>query len=151
MKKVVFFVPLFIGAFTALSGCATTVAKRAASDTAAQGNHVKNIETVYSAERRKGAMWFNVKTTGCTSEKSFRLAVTEQVQAGNAEDKNKVLAVTLVREKPDYCKAMPGYTAVVLSHPLLQTNASVIVMNPFAQKAKPAHKRQVRTPENTKP
>jgi|GEM_PF-5436676 len=151
MKKVVFFVPLFIGAFTALSGCATTIANKVASDTAAQGKHVKNIETVYSAERRKGAMWFNVKTTGCTSEKSFRLEVTEQVQASDAEDKNKVLAVTLVREKPDYCRAMPSYTAVVLTHPLLQTNAPVMVMNPFALKAKPTHKRQGRSPENTKP
>jgi hypothetical protein len=115
--------PLTVGLLT---GCSHIVS---ATDTQTSNTRPNgSLETIYAAEIRQGKIWFLVKSTGCTSEKSFELEVRQ--------DSDKQLSASLLRQKPDYCKAMPRYIAVELDSPkLLKERLNVVINNPFAQKS----------------
>ncbi|PKG82154.1 hypothetical protein CXF85_14755 [Colwellia sp. 75C3] len=85
------------------------------------------LETIYEFDIKKESLWFQVKSNGCTSAESFRLAV-------NDLDNNRV-EVSLYRTKRDLCR---GLTRMIsISMPFIDKEReenSIIINNPFAPK-----------------
>lgn len=106
-----------------LTGCVQTVSATHSDITDKNGV----LEPVYAVEIRDGSIWYMVKSTGCTSEKSFRLSIEKTA--------DNQLAASLHRKKRDLCKAMPKYVTVELNAPELKdTGHNVVIQNPFVVK-----------------
>lgn len=85
-----------------------------------------NLEILYNVEIRKNSILAAVKSTGCTSNKNFKLQL--------ALDNKKVLNASIVRIKPDFCRAMPKVITIELFDEQLARNAKVIIKNDIANK-----------------
>ncbi|PKI16773.1 hypothetical protein [Colwellia sp. 12G3] len=85
------------------------------------------LETIYEFDVNAESLWFQVKSNGCTTAKSFRLAV-------NNVDHNSV-GVSLYRTKRDLCR---GLTRMIgINMPFIdkeREGKSIIINNPFAPK-----------------
>jgi hypothetical protein len=85
------------------------------------------LETIYEFDIKAESLWFQVKSNGCTTEESFRLAV-------NDLDSNRV-GVSLYRTKRDLCR---GLTRMIsINMPFIDKEReenSIIINNPFAPK-----------------
>lgn len=85
------------------------------------------LETLYEFEIRAESLWFQVKSTGCTTKDNFRLAV-------NSLDNTKI-GVSLYRTKRDFCR---GLTRLVsINMPFIDNDRAenhIIINNPFSAK-----------------
>ena len=124
MKNVLDKMILLIVAFlliTSLTGCSQTTAKEQQSEY----RHIPD-EPIYNVEIKGKSIWYTVKSNGCTDTSKFRLAF---------ENKGDVAFVTLIRIKPDYCKARSRLVVIDMKMPVpLSENAKVVIRNPFVKK-----------------
>lgn len=89
---------------------------------------MEKIETVFDVSLHLNVIKFDVLSTGCTRAKDFKLNV--------APVKDNTLEVSLVRLKPDYCRAMPKVVEVAMKLPQMNNDKStkVVVKNPLSMK-----------------
>ena len=85
---------------------------------------VHKLEKLYGVEIRQNAISVMVQSTGCTSAKSFKLDISS--------DANQALQASVIRIKPDLCRAMPRMVKVeIFDKRLKESAAGVVINNPF--------------------
>lgn len=86
------------------------------------------VETIHDVKISADSIQFTVISNGCTKSKNFVLDVN-QVNKDTYD-------VTLLRLKPDYCRAMPRL--ITITKPLKQLNninhPKIVINNPFSTK-----------------
>jgi hypothetical protein len=85
------------------------------------------LETLYEFDIKAESLWFQVKSNGCTTEESFRLAV-------NDLDNNRV-GVSLYRTKRDLCRGLTRLISINI--PFLDKDRegrNIIINNYFSAK-----------------
>ena len=116
-----------------LVGCAS-IANTGPATGSNDGPNSGQLETLYGIDIKPDKIWFQVRSTGCTSAESFSLAVDSQGSSTR---------VTLLRQAPDRCRGMPRLVAVELSlSPSERGQGPIRIGNPFD--VKPARQKSGR-------
>jgi hypothetical protein len=85
------------------------------------------LETLYAFDIKAESLWFQVKSNGCTNEKSFSLKV-------NNVDTNRI-GVSLYRTKRDLCRGLTRVISVNISFTdKAKEGKNILINNSFGVK-----------------
>lgn len=84
-----------------------------------------HVATLYGVDVKQNKLWFQVLSNGCTHGRDFSL-LTQTL------GENK-LQVSLIRNKPDYCRAKPRLVPIELAL-IGAGELQIFLTNPFAKK-----------------
>jgi len=117
---------LLLSLVTIISACAAAP-NAEKNDNSVAANH--DLAVIYGFDVKPEGLWFLVKSTGCTSEKNFKLQ-SKVIDEKTAE-------YSLHQSKRDLCRGMPQLVGITM--PIEDSKAvdrHFVIVNPIAAKPK---------------